>query len=358
MNYFKSKKNKKENGITLIALAVTIIVLIILAGISITTLTGEKGIINQARTNSENAQRESIIEKIEADLLKEKTKTGNTPSKEKLKEIIQENEYNKEELGEDSFVTKDGEYTIDYDEIIGWKNYTTINELQAGKYVNYIDMAGNTIKCVVLYDETYNETNGTNYGVQIISADVVDTVTLGYSDETAVGSNDYNKSINSYNMAIKKLNDKAEEYLNRTYANSSRCVGSVPNNKNSESSQYYIRNDTWFEKYINVFKDSDANYMTDIKQMEVLNVKIASDEYWLASRNIIDAGSSNGFGIYYVDTTGTLGDRDVLCSVATASQGTQCFNHSKGFRPIFTLNYNIRIIGGDGTETNPYTLSM
>lgn len=112
---------KKENGITLIALAVTIIVLIILAGISITSLTGEKGIINQARTNLENAQKESIIEKIEADLLKEKTKTGNTPSKDKLKEIIQESEYNDGALGEDSFVTKDGGYTINYDEIIGWE---------------------------------------------------------------------------------------------------------------------------------------------------------------------------------------------------------------------------------------------
>ena len=112
---------KKENGITLIALTVTIIILIILAGISITTLTGEKGLINQARTNSENAQRESIIEKIEADLFKEKTKTGNTPSKEKLKEIIQENEYNEGDLGEDSFVTKDGGYTINYNEIVGWE---------------------------------------------------------------------------------------------------------------------------------------------------------------------------------------------------------------------------------------------
>ena len=112
---------KKNKGITLIALIVTVIVLIILAGISVTTLTGKKGIINQARTTAEEAQRESIIEKIESDLLKEKTITGNIPSKEDLKRIIQENEYNKGELGEDSFITKEGEQTINYDEIIGWE---------------------------------------------------------------------------------------------------------------------------------------------------------------------------------------------------------------------------------------------
>ncbi len=122
-NYYTKQiklRLQSEKGITLIALIVTIIVLIILAGVSITNLTGEKGLTNQATTTSENAQKESIIEKIEADLLQEKIKTGNTPSKDKLKEIIQENEYNKGELGEDSFVTKDGEHTINYDEIIGW----------------------------------------------------------------------------------------------------------------------------------------------------------------------------------------------------------------------------------------------
>ena len=47
----------KEKGITLIALIVTIIVLIILAGITIATLTGEDGIIN----NANNAKEETEI---------------------------------------------------------------------------------------------------------------------------------------------------------------------------------------------------------------------------------------------------------------------------------------------------------
>ena len=119
--YIEKNKLKKENGITLVALSITIIVIIIIAGISFTSINGEGGLIKQARTNSENVQRESIIKKIEADLFKEKTKTGNTPSKEKLKEIIQENEYNEGDLGEDSFVTKDGGYTINYNEIVGWE---------------------------------------------------------------------------------------------------------------------------------------------------------------------------------------------------------------------------------------------
>ena len=52
-------KNKRTNGITLIALVITIIVLLILAGISITMLAGENSIIQKAgdaKTNTKNVQ--------------------------------------------------------------------------------------------------------------------------------------------------------------------------------------------------------------------------------------------------------------------------------------------------------------
>lgn len=42
---------KKQNGITLIALVITIIVLLILAGVSIAMLTGENGILKKATTS-------------------------------------------------------------------------------------------------------------------------------------------------------------------------------------------------------------------------------------------------------------------------------------------------------------------
>ena len=44
---------KKQKGITLIALVVTIIVLLILAGVSIATLTGDNGILTRASNAKE-----------------------------------------------------------------------------------------------------------------------------------------------------------------------------------------------------------------------------------------------------------------------------------------------------------------
>ena len=49
-------KLKKNKGITLIALVVTIIVLLILAGISISMLTGQNGILNRTQEAKEKTQ--------------------------------------------------------------------------------------------------------------------------------------------------------------------------------------------------------------------------------------------------------------------------------------------------------------
>ena len=57
-------RNRQEKGITLIALVITIIVLLILAGVTIAMLTGENGILNQA----ESAKTENIIAQVDEEV--------------------------------------------------------------------------------------------------------------------------------------------------------------------------------------------------------------------------------------------------------------------------------------------------
>ena len=57
------KKEIKQKGITLIALVITIIVLLLLAGVSISMLTGENGIITQAQ-NAKEMTRAGEVEEI------------------------------------------------------------------------------------------------------------------------------------------------------------------------------------------------------------------------------------------------------------------------------------------------------
>ena len=58
LNKLENKKLEKEKGITLIALVITIIVLLILAGVSIAMLTGDNGILTQAK-NAKNKTEEA-----------------------------------------------------------------------------------------------------------------------------------------------------------------------------------------------------------------------------------------------------------------------------------------------------------
>ncbi len=108
---------KRNQGITLISLVITIIILLILSGITIGAISRDNSLINKAEEDSKNAQRETIIEKIEADLYNQKIKMGTTPNKDILKEIAK----NYGTISEDKLITKDGNYEINFDEIIGWE---------------------------------------------------------------------------------------------------------------------------------------------------------------------------------------------------------------------------------------------
>ncbi len=58
------KKIKENKAITLIALVITIIVLLILAGVSIAMLTGENGILNQANKAKTETEYKGAEEKM------------------------------------------------------------------------------------------------------------------------------------------------------------------------------------------------------------------------------------------------------------------------------------------------------
>ena len=64
MNKQKQKENKQK-GITLIALVVTIVVLIILAGVSINMIIGDNGIITQAQTAKTQTEQATLKEKLD-----------------------------------------------------------------------------------------------------------------------------------------------------------------------------------------------------------------------------------------------------------------------------------------------------
>ena len=119
LNTLYTKMKNSTSGVTIIALVVTIIILIIIAGISITSLTDEKSVMKESDQKMSEAQKESIIEKIEADLYTEKIKAGKTPGREELVKIITDKGYGT--VSGDKLTTTEGGYEINLTEIQGWK---------------------------------------------------------------------------------------------------------------------------------------------------------------------------------------------------------------------------------------------
>ena len=62
----KNRKPTRQEGITLLVLVITILILLILAGITISAITGENGIIEnagQAKEKTEISEEKEIVEK-------------------------------------------------------------------------------------------------------------------------------------------------------------------------------------------------------------------------------------------------------------------------------------------------------
>ena len=341
---------QKEKGITLIALIVTIIILIILAGISISALTGDNGIIDQAHNAKEDTEIASWEEQIDLAIIDAEKKHRDTTMENVIEELI-----NKKVINDESQVDKDTgtittnepSYVLE-DKLADYVVIYAENQLKAGDYVNYVDKNGETRLCCVLYDKS------SGYGVQIITMDTVGEVTIG-SEESR------EEAYKEYNNAIEKLNNEAMKYMNTTYTADARCVGSVPNDKNSDGGYYTVESDNWFYEYSGMFKNADENYETDRLQVIKLKIDDINKDYWSASRyvQIVESDSQdykyNSFSMRTLNGNGS----STWGIFQIRNSGFQSLNiETKGLRPVFTLKTETQITGGEGSKEKPYTLGI
>lgn len=139
---------REKRGITLVALVVTIIVLLILAGISITTIVGDDGVIMRAQKSAEETKKNSAYESI--DLVISEWKTEELVGEKTLKEyldskvaigsldsIVKNEETGCYELYKDGYfrtvnyclpyVGQYVEYKVSYEDVYTGKTYTSQN---------------------------------------------------------------------------------------------------------------------------------------------------------------------------------------------------------------------------------------
>ena len=112
----KSTLKKTEKGITLVALVVTIVVLLILAGVSINTVLGDDGIIKKAKEAAEVTKRASAEEEMNRLVLEYQLASNDDTLESFLQEKVTE--------GRIDGVTDNGDGTITITKKVDGKDYT------------------------------------------------------------------------------------------------------------------------------------------------------------------------------------------------------------------------------------------
>ena len=150
---------KKDRGITLIALAVTIIVMLILAGVTIATLTSENGIVTQARNTKIKSEIEKVQEAVDLKL--------SSNVFDKYAYGIEENIYDIDGFVKETIITENGQdkdvYIIKDLDKIGSSSTIGKGEIPSESKVDMSDL-----KDLLIIDQKdkvhYIKSDGTKFG--------------------------------------------------------------------------------------------------------------------------------------------------------------------------------------------------
>ena len=273
------EKLKRKKGITLIALVITIIVLLILAGVSIAMLTGDNGILTQAQNASRETDKAGIIEDLKLKIL-EKQMDGEPIYKDDIKTILNDSGYFTEipaDITLDTELTttqENGNHTIKVSEIYGG-NLTdkpiTAGDLSDdekkelyGKYVTNYECASNS--AIVTETEIPGKWmifNVDENNIYLIASDYITSVPEGKAGgKPSVGSSSsYPRGVSFSNI----LNDYTDEdgdgqtdisdigkQLNKSYFTDNNYKSTKSNMK---SVAYMLDTNAW-----SGFKGDEAEY--------------------------------------------------------------------------------------------------
>ena len=374
---------RQSNGITLVALVVTIIVLLILAGITLAILYGDNALMDRAVEAKESSISAIEKEQLQLEVLASYDLNGELYAPAVIinfDDNIGNLSYEPANPTQFPFLVTYNEtgntYEINYGNIVQKfpRRYSdeVKGALTVGKYVTY---NGNLYK--VLYDANFDEANGTDRGIEIVSYSELETVTLGYEDpylpNSAEGydftgdNGQFEKARWSYNNYISTLNKIAQKYKTEL-ADRARCVGSNPENPEQDDVETSYSNSYTYMNtynYNNKFKPGGENNYTnngvgvirDKNQLDTID-RSSGIHYWLASRGSVSANSTKTlFYFLGVGSNGRYETNREVCMIQNS--GLTPYAPSNGFRPVIRLKDSIKITGGDGsTGSKAYTLGL
>ncbi len=357
----KEVENKKQKGITLVALVITIILLLILAGVTIRGVLGEKGLVEEAKNATQRyGQAQDEEQNVVKNFLDELRNinsggdgTGGNPG-------------NPSKPGENT--TNPGGNTVDPDNPTGPEvppetpGESLAASAQPGDYVRYTvpektftmttEQTGytsaqtyNTGDYTGLWQVLYNDTE---HGLQIISA-----------NDVTNGKNLYLNGKEGYNNSVGTLNSFCSNYVNATYATSGRCVGSNPVRPEG-TKELYSGSYNYIGLYANDLIKDDTEYLSDFNALKgathqntdgIWNI---NKEYWLASRYVSSTTSRTDVYVRFMYAAGTANHNPLW--FVRSSGSTTPYSSNSAVRVVITLKSGIKTSDGTGGSGSPYEL--
>lgn len=369
--------NIKERGITLISLAVTVVVLMFLAGIIIASNKDNNGILDIANNKKEETERMTIEEGIKIELQEDPPE-----SYADLIEFLKGygTILNEDVPDEATLVTTKGEYKILVKDI--WNTDKEELGISVGDYVEYsydggtyivdgtysgtneektitIPNSGTSIWRVIdvnkqskqvkiiptslnNYEITLNGVNGFNNGVKILN-DLCNQI---------FSNTQYNATAKNINIEdIEKLSSNLSELKGVNFGSEKEYNSLVypyvlkgENNNNSKQDDFFYN----YENASNI-KLMQTYYEGNIEfKSSKYNELLPSGSYWISSRAINNTSSAD----YYLRTLNTVNTVTLSGTKLFNSQGQEQSN-TFSVLPIVTIESN-NLNSGKGTQSEPY----
>ena len=405
------KTFKNSKGITLVALVITIIILLILAGISISALTNT-GIFQKAKDakqKSENAalDQNTKLDEYENEIDKYIPKANSLAKAVKVGDYVA---YKPDDKLDKSALDKLKENLNTYSGARNLKTYSAIGRDNLSLRVIDGDEKTGAVRLISATPTSNNTTNSAigrdNLDWRVLDVDektgAVRLISATPTDKTIVlyGYNGYNNAVkllddvcstlyNSklatkvQNLKIEDIQDKMKE---KDYSKLYSEYGKTPiqpENKKYPSILAQEKNQkvNEYEGTLDLSKQDNYINQTDVLEANSLELKITlwgkigetgpkvltADDfegddgqiysdifckdytYWMSSRCIYADSDGAGFIVRCVSSG------DVSANFLYDSYGDK-YSHDSAFRPCITLNSNVQVTSGNGTESTPFEI--
>ena len=384
---------KERKGITLIALVITIIVLLILAGVSIAMLTGQNGILTQAQNSKQATEKAEVKERVQTDIVGVQTETESTEiSKTALKRILDKYFDNvPNDIKSDTEITAKAEYGGAKMKVSDIYSGEIIERYMAADIANATQEEKQSIYGATVTGYTLPSGTTTDVGWKIFYADNSNIYLI--ADNYVERNNLPNSTTESGVVTANKPNDGDSNNSMARSANIKNILGDYSGSSRITDSRLKLLNNDYFSKnysstgenmkavaymmdtkaWNSKFLDSNkADYCIGGPSVELL-FKSYNEKYKTAFES--QASSATGYQIRKTSSDSWTNDVDLMLSTSDplyvlkstsnayaywlASPSTYYnlvmdvnfngnvnyyyYSGSEGFRPLVCLNSNIKL---------------